>query len=70
MGKTTYPLSWERTYPWIKAVNGDQSFNISGFGEVQVKYHANSKSHNDKTPLANQSSFVTENGKSQLSVPI
>ena len=79
MGKTTCQLSWERTYLWIKAVNGYQckafckfcqkSFRISGSGEAQVKSHAKSKSHNDNTPSANQSTFVTENGKSQLSVP-
>ena len=79
MGKATYQLSWERTYPWIKTVNGDQSkafckscqksFSVSGSGEAQVKSHAKSKSHNDKTPSANQSISATENGKSQLSVP-
>ena len=79
MGETTYQLAWERTYTRIKAVNGDQfkasckfcqkSFSISGSGEAQVKSHAKSKSHNDNTPSANQSTFVTENGKSQLSVP-
>ena len=62
MGKATYQLSWERTYPWIKTVNGDQSkafckfcqksFSISGSGETQVKSHAKSKSYYDKTPLA------------------
>ena len=79
MGKTTYQLSWERTYPQINAVNGDQSkafckfcqksFSINGSGEAQVKSHAKSKSHNDNTPSANQRTFVTENGKSQLSIP-
>ena len=79
MGKTTTQLSWERTYPWIKAVNGEQSkafckfcqksFSISGSGEAQVKSHAKSKSRNGNTPLANQSTFITEKGKSQLSVP-
>ena len=76
MGKKTYQLSWEITYLWIKAVNADQSkafcklcqksFSISGSGEVQVKSHAKSKSHNDNTPSANQSTFVTENGNLSL----
>ena len=79
MGKTSYQLSWERAYPWIKAVKGDQSeafcklclksFSISGSGEAQVKPHAKSKSHNHDTPSANQSTFVTERGKSQLFIP-
>ena len=79
MGKTTYQLSWEGTYLWIKVVNGEQSkafckfchelFSISGSVEAQFKSHAKSKSHNDNTPWANQSTFVTENGKSQFSVP-
>ena len=45
-----------------------KSFSIGDSGEAQVKYNAKSKSHNDKTPSLNQSTF-TENGKSQLSVP-
>ena len=46
MGKATYQFSWERTYPWKKAVNGDQSkafckfcqksFSISCSGQTQV----------------------------------
>ena len=46
-----------------------KSFSISDSGEAQVKYNAKSKSHNDKTSSPNQSTFITENGKSQLSVP-
>ena len=49
-------------------VSSVKSFSISGSGEAQVKSHAKSKSRNDKTS-ANQSTFVKENGKSQLSVP-
>ena len=61
MGETTYQLSREKTYPLIKVVNGDQS--------KAFKSHAKSKSHNDNTSSANQITFITENGKSQLSVP-
>ena len=46
-----------------------KSFSISDSGEAQVKYNAKSKSHNDKTSSPNQSTFITENWKSQLSVP-
>ena len=46
-----------------------KSFSISGFGEAQVKSQVKLKSHNDKTSSANQSTFITENGKFQLSVP-
>ena len=45
------------------------SLSISGSGEAQVKSHARSKSHNDNTPSANQSTFAVESGKSQLSIP-